>query len=106
MSIRTTPAAISLELRSPSTHRAVLIGAPGDNTGAAHSGQAYQYDLNGAMLYTLNNPTPAANDNFGAPVSLFGTGTSIIGAPNDDTAATDAGRFMPSAQPECERGQD
>ncbi len=69
----------------------VLIGAPGDNTGASHSGQAYQYDLTGTMLYTLNNPTPAANDNFGASVYLFGTGKSVIEAPGDDTAATDAG---------------
>jgi len=38
----------------------------------------------------INNPTPAAQDRFGYPVSLYGD-TLVVGALGDDTGATDAG---------------
>lgn len=40
----------------------VLIAAPWDNTGATWAGAAYLFSLNGALLTTFTNPTPAAND--------------------------------------------
>ena len=66
-----------------------VVGAQGDNTGAFHAGSAYLYDIDGTLLQTFNNPTPA-NDLFGYSVSISGSKV-LIGAPYDDTGATDAG---------------
>src|SRR5262245_59528396 len=50
-----------------------LIGSPGDATTGSGSGRAYLYDTaTGALLSTLENPTPAANDQFGGAVGLSG----------------------------------
>ena len=40
---------------------------------------------------TFTNPTPAASDWFGSAVAAVGTNRVLIGAPNDDTGAMDAG---------------
>ncbi len=40
----------------------VLIGAYGDDTGAADAGAAYLFSTNGTLLTTFTNPTPAASD--------------------------------------------
>jgi len=69
----------------------VLISAYGDDTGAQNAGAAYLFNTNGTLLTTLTNPTPAANDYFGFSVAAAGTDGVLIGAPNDDTGATDAG---------------
>ena len=46
----------------------VVVSAPYDNTGASNSGSAYVYELAGATptvpVATLNNPSPAASDEF------------------------------------------
>ncbi|MEM7043883.1 MAG: hypothetical protein AAF543_13820 [Pseudomonadota bacterium] len=70
-----------------------LVGAAADDTGANAAGSAYLFDAaNGALLQTLNNPTPASSDLFGFPVSLSGDGsTALIGAISDDTGAQGAG---------------
>ena len=69
----------------------LLIGAPGGPI-AGQVGSAYLYDANtGTLLLTINNPTPAANDHFGSSVAAVGTDKLLIGAPQDDTGATDAG---------------
>ena len=69
----------------------VLVGARFDDTGATNAGAAYLFDgTTGALLQTFNNPTPAANDNFGISVSISGDNV-LIGANLDDTGATDAG---------------
>jgi hypothetical protein len=69
----------------------VLIGAFGDDTGATNAGAAYLFDgTTGALLRTFLNPNPAASDYFGRSVAGFGQNI-LIGAPNDDTSATDAG---------------
>jgi hypothetical protein len=69
----------------------VLIAAYNDNTGAFHAGAVYLFSAGGALLTTFTNPTPANNDNFGYSVAAVGSGNVLIGAPNDDTGATDAG---------------
>jgi len=69
----------------------VLVGAPYDSTGASHTGAAYLFNsASGALLRTFLNPTPAASDYFGASVAAVGNNV-LVGAPNDNTGATDAG---------------
>ena len=51
----------------------VVVGAPGDDTGATDAGAAYLYDAGTQdLLRTLANATPAANDNFGALGGFLG----------------------------------
>ncbi|MCL4786276.1 MAG: immunoglobulin domain-containing protein [Verrucomicrobia bacterium] len=69
----------------------VLIGAPYDNTGATDAGAAYLFSVNGTLLTTFTNPTPAADDQFGAAVAAVGDDRVIIGAMMDNTGASDAG---------------
>lgn len=54
-------------------------------------GAAYIFNLNGALLTTLTNPTPAFADLFASRVAAFGNGHVLIGAMQDNTGATDAG---------------
>ncbi len=69
----------------------VLIGATGDNAGAADSGAVYLFDgETGNMKKVYVNPSPNDGDNFG--VSVFSSGNSIlVGAFLDDTGAINAG---------------
>jgi len=69
----------------------VLVGANGDNTGAAYAGAAYLFSTNGALLTTFTNPAPAASDSFGFAVAGVGTDKVLIGTPWDDIGAADAG---------------
>ncbi|MCI0696362.1 FG-GAP repeat protein, partial [candidate division KSB1 bacterium] len=73
----------------------VLIGAPGHDTGSTDAGEAYLFDgSNGALLQTFLNPTPTpatgVPDQFGFAVAGVGN-NALIGAPGDDTGATNAG---------------
>ena len=72
----------------------VVVGADGDNTGAASAGSAYVYDLSSATptgpIATLNNPGPANFDQFGYSVAIDGTRV-VVGAIRDNTGATNAG---------------
>lgn len=69
----------------------IVVGAPYDDTGATNAGSAYVFDAaSGNLLQTLNNPTPAADDRFGCTVAVSGSAI-VVGAPYDDTGATDAG---------------
>jgi len=69
----------------------VLIGAPGDDTGATNAGTAYLFDGDtGSLLKTFLNPTPATDDHFGLSVAAVGDNV-LVGAPQDDTGDTDAG---------------
>src|ERR1044071_5251710 len=68
-----------------------LIGAPGDATTGTNSGRAYVYDTtSGALVATLENPTPASNDQFGGAVSLEGN-LALVASQNDALGATGAG---------------
>lgn len=69
----------------------VVIGARGDDTGAAGSGAAYVFNVEGTLLHTLTNPAPAIGDGFGLRVAAFGSEGVIIGAPDDDAGAANAG---------------
>ncbi|NOS70578.1 MAG: hypothetical protein HOP33_11690 [Verrucomicrobia bacterium] len=69
----------------------VLIGAPGDDTGASGAGAAYLFNINGTLLTTFTNPTPVASDAFGSAVVAVDADKLLISAPADDTGATDAG---------------
>lgn len=69
----------------------VLIGAPRDNIGAADAGVAYLFSITGSLLATFTNPAPATSDVFGAAIAAVGDDRVLIGAPGDDTGATNAG---------------
>ncbi len=69
----------------------VLIGAPATNAPILRPGSAYLFNGNtGALLQTFTNPTASPGDQFGFAVAGVGTNV-LIGAPFDDTGATDAG---------------
>jgi hypothetical protein len=72
----------------------VVVGAQRDSTGALNAGSAYVYDLASATptvpIATLNNPSPAAYDNFGTSVAIDGT-TVVASAPFDDTTTAARG---------------
>ncbi|MGI8905203.1 MAG: hypothetical protein ACR2IE_01790 [Candidatus Sumerlaeaceae bacterium] len=69
----------------------LLAGAP-SILGSGDPGEAYVINKStGALMLTIPNPAPSPADGFGAFV--WSTPTKIvIGAPNDDNVATDAGR--------------
>lgn len=70
----------------------VVVGAHLDDTGATNSGQAYVFNAtDGALIVTLANPTPAADDVFGESVSVSGSNV-VVGASADDTGATNSGQ--------------
>jgi hypothetical protein len=71
----------------------VAIGAPYDDPGGVeNAGTAYLFDSNtGALLQTFNNPTPEVDDGFGWSVAGVEETNVLIGAPSDNTGATDAG---------------
>jgi hypothetical protein len=72
----------------------IVVGAPYDDAGANDAGTVYAYELASATpavpVATLNNPSPAAGDNFGDAVAISGA-RGVVGAPRDDTGASDAG---------------
>ena len=72
----------------------VVIGANGDNTGASNAGSAYVYDLSSGTptvpVVTLDNPSPALDDEFGFSVAISGTRV-LVASPQDETGAADAG---------------
>ncbi len=72
----------------------VVVGARFDDTGAGDAGSAYVYDLTSATaavpIRTLNNPTPAAGENFGRTVGIFGARV-VVGAPYSITGGFSAG---------------
>jgi hypothetical protein len=68
-----------------------VVGAPYDDVGAPDSGVVRIFDSSsGALLYTLVNPSPAKDDNFGYSVAISGT-RMVAGALGDDTAGYNAG---------------
>ena len=62
----------------------ILIGAPGDDSGVKGAGSVYLYNsTTGALLWTINNPTPEADDDFGYSVASTPNGHILIGDPDD-----------------------
>jgi len=69
----------------------VVVGAWLDDSGATDAGAAYLFDgLTGELLLTLLNPTPDIDERFGRSVAVVGDNI-LVGAPRDNTGATDAG---------------
>src|SRR5262245_28520066 len=71
----------------------LAVGTPTHDVGAAtDAGAVYVFDLRtGALLSFLTKPgSLATGDNFGAAVALSGS-TVVVGAPGDDSGATDTG---------------
>ncbi|MEQ1932693.1 MAG: choice-of-anchor D domain-containing protein, partial [Fimbriimonadaceae bacterium] len=73
----------------------IVVGAFQDDTGATNAGSAYVYELSSGTptvpVAALNNPGPVTSDRFGSSVAISGT-LMVVGVPQDDTGATDAGR--------------
>ena len=69
----------------------VLIGTPGDDTGASDAGAAYLFSTNGTLLTTYTNPAPAVDGSFGISVAALGTDRVFIGAYGNDIGASYAG---------------
>jgi len=69
----------------------LVISAPRDTATGFESGTAYVFDINGNLLATINNPTPAVYDYFGWTLTTVGGNGVVIGGPYDDTGATNSG---------------
>lgn len=69
-----------------------VVGAPlSDVLGVADVGQVFVFNAaTNSLVATLNNPTPAANDQFGIAVAVSGN-IVVVGASQDDTAKSNAG---------------
>ena len=69
----------------------VLISDRGDATAAFAAGLAFLFSIDGTLLTTFTNPTPADFDTFGWSVAALGSDRVIIGAIGDNTGAELAG---------------
>jgi cysteine-rich repeat protein len=74
----------------------LLVGAPGEDTGAREGGAAYIFDRNEGgtnnwgQVRKLRAADAQAGDRFGTAVALT-LDTALVGAPGEDTGATDGG---------------
>jgi hypothetical protein len=72
----------------------LLVGARGDNTGATSAGSAYVFEVLSATpaapQLTINNPSPASNQEFGGSVALSGN-LAVVGSSREDKGASNAG---------------
>jgi hypothetical protein len=72
----------------------LVVGAHQNDTGAIDAGSVYVYDLASGTpttpVRTLDNPSPAADDEFGCAVAISGN-RIVIGCHQDDAGATDTG---------------
>ena len=88
------PADLSFGISVAISGTRVVVGAYSESTGTINAGSAYVYDLSSGTpsvpVATLNNPSPAIDDQFGLTVAISGTRV-VVGAPGDDTVATNAG---------------
>lgn len=69
----------------------VAVAVPGNDAAATDSGLVHLFDAaTGNLVRTIDNPTPAPNDVFGA--SLASNGNTLAVSASDDTDASDSGR--------------
>ncbi|MES2597134.1 MAG: cadherin-like beta sandwich domain-containing protein [Verrucomicrobiota bacterium] len=72
----------------------LVVGVPGNDTGANSAGRAYAYDLTSATptvpIAMLVNPSPGTFDFFGNAVGVHGT-RIVVGVPNSDLGGRDQG---------------
>jgi hypothetical protein len=77
-------------LASLAIHRHAFVCAA--LLGALFAGTPFAAVAEGpVLLRTFHNPTPAVGDNFGAALAALGSDRLVVGAPYDDTFATNAG---------------
>ncbi|MDD4622244.1 MAG: hypothetical protein PHG71_03310 [Kiritimatiellae bacterium] len=69
----------------------LVAGAPYDDQGGPDSGVAHVFRLDGSLVDTITNPTPASGDNFGKAVAAVGGDCFVVGAPADNSGAVAAG---------------
>lgn len=69
----------------------VLIGTPETSILSTGGGEAFLFSTNGTLLTTFTNPSPAGIGLFGRSVAALGSGRVLVGAPQNDTGAKDAG---------------
>jgi len=70
----------------------LLIGAFADNTVGNGAGSAYLFDgTTGAVLLTIDNPTPATGDLFSESVASTPDGNIIVGAQGDNIGVAQTG---------------
>lgn len=69
----------------------VLIGAALKDVGSDNEGEAYLFHIDGTLLSTITNPTPAANDLFARNVASVNSDTLLIGCANDALGGTNSG---------------
>ncbi|MBU0858641.1 MAG: DUF1566 domain-containing protein, partial [Alphaproteobacteria bacterium] len=63
-----------------------VVGAYLDDAGASNAGRAYLFNATtGALLFTLANPSPALNENFGRGVAIKGN-RAVVGSQNQANA--------------------
>jgi VCBS repeat-containing protein len=69
----------------------VIVGAISDDAGATNGGRAYIFNTAGALVATLSNPSPEANDQFGWSVAIDAN-SAVVGAVYDNAGAIDSGQ--------------
>lgn len=67
------------------------VGAPSADTGAARSGAVYIFHLNGTLVTTITNPTPAFAEGFGVAVASPANDRIVVGAWGDNLGAVSSG---------------
>lgn len=102
-----TPLVPTMALNSPVTNSAdhfgaavaisgdrVVVGTPESESGATAAGRIRLFDMASSdpktPLATIENPSPAASDGFGAAVAISGS-LVAVGTPGDDSGAANAG---------------
>lgn len=72
----------------------VAVGSPLDDLGAADSGCVHIFNMSAGNpsvpLFTIPNPSPAADDRFGCSIAISGS-KLLVGAMKDDTSGTNSG---------------
>jgi hypothetical protein len=70
----------------------VVVGAPNDDSAGGNNGAVYQFDAgNGTLVYSYTEEVVTTQDRFGRAVAII-SGTIVVGAPQYDSPASDAGR--------------
>jgi hypothetical protein len=86
-----TVQAFGLAAASFGSDRVLIGGVPDLNKPAPYPGGVFLFRTNGTLLATFTNPHPADGDSFGLSVSGVGGDRVLIGAPQNNTGATQAG---------------
>ncbi|MBT8173678.1 MAG: HYR domain-containing protein, partial [Nitrosopumilus sp.] len=72
-------------------HNYMVVGEP-RNLVSEPAGSVHLYGGHtDSILFTMNNPTPENGDKFGESIAYVQNGNVLIGAPNDNTGADEAG---------------